>query len=313
LLNQFIDIGTNLDIESFKIELLISNNNSDDDTEIVVSSSKPKLESCGYKISYFLQAINTGLDGNTKFVFENAKGEYVWFFGDDDILFQEELVRLIEDIQNISPSVCLSSFIPLSYYDENNRVFSKNKVFSLPHEAIPALVKFPKITMYVIKKEALKNKNYNDLINACKGKYYLFVVYAVLAYIEDGTVLVRAENIAREDEDSLQLRYSPTVFSGLYESLELVFTNIDKLNYLAFINKITNSTMMKYILSFLYMHYRNKITLPNDILENDQRYLQINLKDIFLSCANVKLFLKLLVALVIFSVHSNYKVKKVKT
>ena len=101
-----------------------------------------------------------------------------------------------------------------------------------------------------------------------------------LAYIEDGTVLVRAENIARADEDCLQLRYSPTVFSGLYESLELVFTNINKLKYLAFINKITNSTMMKYILSFLYMHYRNKITLPNDILENDQRYLQINLKDV---------------------------------
>jgi len=282
LLNQFIDIGTNLDIESFKIELLISNNNSDDDTEIVVSSSKPKLESCGYKISYFLQPINTGLDGNTKFVFENAKGEYVWFFGDDDILFQEAIVRLIEDIQNISPSVCLSSFMQSSY-DENNRVFLKNKekkVLSLPHEAIPALVKFPKITMYVIKKEALKNKNYTDLINACIGKYYLFVVYAVLAYIEDGTVLVRAENIARADEDCLQLRYSPTVFSGLYESLELVFTNINKLNYLAFINKVTNSTMMKYILSFLYMHYRNKITLPNDILENDQRYLQINLKDV---------------------------------
>ena len=77
-----------------RVELVISDNASPDDTPTVVTSFREK----GLPLIYNRNEMNLGADANIVRCYEMAQGEYVWIFGDDDIIvpggLQEVLRRL---------------------------------------------------------------------------------------------------------------------------------------------------------------------------------------------------------------------------
>ncbi len=82
-----------------EIELIISDNNSSDGTQQV-------LESFGDSISSFKQSSNLGYDGNVSFLFTKAKGTFVMFLADDDILLESGFISLISAIRDNSTVDC---------------------------------------------------------------------------------------------------------------------------------------------------------------------------------------------------------------
>jgi glycosyltransferase involved in cell wall biosynthesis len=77
-----------------RVELIVSDNASPDDTPTVVASFREK----GLVLTYSKNETNIGADANVVRCYEMARGEYVWIFGDDDIIvpgaLQEVLLRL---------------------------------------------------------------------------------------------------------------------------------------------------------------------------------------------------------------------------
>lgn len=75
------------------IEVLVSNNNSPDGTDVFMNTFEK------INLKYFKQEINIGPDANFLFLFEQAKGEYIWLPGDDDTIRQDTISFMLNSMK----------------------------------------------------------------------------------------------------------------------------------------------------------------------------------------------------------------------
>jgi len=78
-----------------RVELIVSDNASPDDTPGVIASFREK----GLALNYNRNEINIGADGNFIRCYELARGEYVWIFGDDDIILPGGLREVLNCLE----------------------------------------------------------------------------------------------------------------------------------------------------------------------------------------------------------------------
>lgn len=106
------------------IEILISDNASSDDSQFLpqyIDKNSP-LESL--TIRYIRNECNIGADENFLRCIQEAKGEFVWLLGDDELLENEAVTTILEVIDSMSPRL-------LILMDKNySSGVTKNKVFS---------------------------------------------------------------------------------------------------------------------------------------------------------------------------------------
>lgn len=76
-----------------QIEVIISNNYSSDDTQKLLNSI------CYSNTTIFHQKENIGLIGNLLFLQKKAKGKFIWFIGDDDVI-KEGTINYVISILN---------------------------------------------------------------------------------------------------------------------------------------------------------------------------------------------------------------------
>lgn len=103
---------------SGKIEICISDNASTDGTDELLK----ELSACKY-INIFRQSANLGFDKNYVTVFSMARGEYVWILGDDDIIVENGLEKLLQLLQNESPDY---AYIHIASADSDLPNYFKN-------------------------------------------------------------------------------------------------------------------------------------------------------------------------------------------
>lgn len=96
-----------------KIEILISDNNSNDDTKFIVSKflNLPNIK-------YIQQSNNIGAAENLIYLYNLAKGKWVFGIGDDDIISED--INLLEKILEKSDS---STYFLLGTHHLNNFIF----------------------------------------------------------------------------------------------------------------------------------------------------------------------------------------------
>ena len=78
-----------------QIELIVSDNASPDDTEQVMQVFLRE----GLRCRYIRNETNIGADPNFLQCYDQAKGKYVWIFGDDDVLFPGALAHIVGYLQ----------------------------------------------------------------------------------------------------------------------------------------------------------------------------------------------------------------------
>jgi glycosyltransferase involved in cell wall biosynthesis len=91
-------IKDNVECAAGKIEVCISDNASTDGTNEFLKELSPRKY-----ISAIRQSENLGFDKNYAAVFSMAKGNYVWILGDDDIIVENGLEKLLQLLQDESP------------------------------------------------------------------------------------------------------------------------------------------------------------------------------------------------------------------
>lgn len=86
---------------AIRVELLISDNASTDETEAYLR----EISCCGLKI--VRNPINIGGDRNFLACVERASGEYVWLFGDDDVVEPGGLKRIVSLLLREHPTLLI--------------------------------------------------------------------------------------------------------------------------------------------------------------------------------------------------------------
>ena len=83
-----------------EVELLVSDNASTDETQAVCKEMTGRLP-----LRYHRQERNVGFDHNALWIVENAQGEYLWMFGDDDLMVEGSIGRMLAFLKEQKTSV----------------------------------------------------------------------------------------------------------------------------------------------------------------------------------------------------------------
>lgn len=78
------------------IVVYVRDNNSSDDTQAIVESYQKKYSN----LVYHKNEINIGMTPNFMMLVNNCREDYFWLFGDDDMLHQDGLEKVVNAIEN---------------------------------------------------------------------------------------------------------------------------------------------------------------------------------------------------------------------
>jgi abequosyltransferase len=104
------------------VELIISDNCSTDGTEGIVRA----LIKEGHRISYVRNSANIGPDANILQCFEAASGSYAWVLGDDDVILEGSISKLLYLLKSDYSIVYLSP----SWFQDDFRTARRKDPFS---------------------------------------------------------------------------------------------------------------------------------------------------------------------------------------
>lgn len=196
------------------VEVIVSDNASTDGTAKFLQN----FESGRMQFRWFRQKENLGLDGNMSFLYQESKGEYVWYFSDDDVVFPNAIDRVFHALTDCAPAALLFSFV--------QPVGSKNRTFNYDDEVtvvgnseqiIELLAHYPKLSIYVYKKISLAKDEWNE-VNRFIGSNYQFIAlgYSILRNVDSPKLCVISEPLASCDEDFNLVRFTPETWGNAW-------------------------------------------------------------------------------------------------
>jgi glycosyltransferase involved in cell wall biosynthesis len=193
-----------------QVQILVSDNASNDDTQIRLTS----FRSTQFSLNYFRQEKNIGFDGNVRFLYENVKTDYVWFFSDDDILLPGAISTVFDGLYATRPDVLLFSFIqpPGSKYRTFNLPDQFAEVTS-PIEIIRYIALYPKISIYIFRKIELSNDQTAELQPFYEnGFFWIDLCYSIIAASVNSKLCIISQPLAECDDEFNNIRFGPSVF-----------------------------------------------------------------------------------------------------
>lgn len=218
LLNQ-IDQYLNIDINYTNlIDVIISDNGSNDNTFDIVSNFM--INKSNYK--YFRHDENKGFDNNIKFLYNVAESEFVWYFSDDDIIFDYTFEKIIMTLQVYNPDILLFSFAQpktnkILTFNSNKPLFTSYE----PSEIIELIALYPKLSIYVLRKFKINNENqtYLDTIIG-KGFYFLSLSFSIISLSKNPKITIISEQLASCDDEYNNFSIPPDIFLFYYETFQ---------------------------------------------------------------------------------------------
>lgn len=140
LLPQIIRQACELE-QGGRVEILVSDNASSDGTEAYCRSLNAGA------ITYFRNEVNIGGDRNFLACVDRAKGEYVWLFGDDELIEEEGVSRVVGALIQSHPALVILGGRPdapdaryAGYKECVTTEMKSNPLFPLAHTLITANV-----------------------------------------------------------------------------------------------------------------------------------------------------------------------------
>lgn len=224
---------------SNNFELIIIDGKSTDNTLSLIKKYNKN-------INYFISEKDTGIYDAMNKGLKYANGEYVYFLGADDTLYNKNVLRNIEKYLNNKVDI-LSGNVYLIDRNLNMRKLARNKYTKkeiisgqmLPHQGL-----FVRRTLALKYKFNIKYKiasDYEMLLKIIKDNYNIVYIDDVIAnYNVSGISSLQTEILIRE--------YT-----------EILKENISEEKALLFIRKINNNSLKKYIKIFLKCFLGNKI------------------------------------------------------
>ena len=160
------------------VDVLVRDNSDNDETKNEIAHSEFAVESW---LDYSKNEGNVGFDRNMLNLFCEAKGDYVWFIGDDDIIFEGSIQKVLELIAENADIVHLPFRQPqnLEYpqYQRSPRI----QYWMETSAAVEQILKYIKITSFVLRRNslALDQKKLSEAFGV-SGWMHLILCFEVL-------------------------------------------------------------------------------------------------------------------------------------
>lgn len=203
------------------VRVLVSDNASSDDTSETISEFKHGK----INLTYYCQSTNLGFDRNVMYLYENIESEYVWFFSDDDIPLPGSIHNVFQTLMEEKPDVLLFSFIQPPESKERCFKYNKEKkIIGDPAETIKLLNKYPKVSIYILRKILLTQSRKEELkpfINS--GFIFISLAYTVLNSFANPKLGIISKPLATCDKDYNNFNFNPDTFLYMYKVYEHPF------------------------------------------------------------------------------------------
>lgn len=149
------------------VEILVSDNASTDDTTEMIITYFPKVK-------YYRNEKNIGPDKNFLQCYKLATGKYIWLLGDDDIVFDKAIDKVVAVLKKEAVSLLTMNYVSFAgdydlgkctkpYFDTNNDILittDKDRYISVVKHHLTF------ISCFIIDKDVFKNvkdpSNYED-------------------------------------------------------------------------------------------------------------------------------------------------------
>jgi glycosyltransferase involved in cell wall biosynthesis len=244
-----------------EIEILVSNDGSKDETSIMLATRFTNVPN----LQVFNQSRNLGQDGNVDFLFQRSSGQYVWFFGDDDVPFENALQVVVAALKQNKPTALLFSFSqppgsPLRQFDYDVPYYSATR----GDEIISLLRRYPKLSIYILRKPVTESTKPEDR-DFMLGTNWYFLALVDLCFSADPkpSLGIISEQLASADEDWDLIRLEPHTWGALWKiSLLPYFKSVDP--HLK--KKLEEESLRTYV-NFLFSAKTGALRL-----ENEQQY-----------------------------------------
>jgi len=275
-----------------EIGIFISNNGSTDNTMSAIISFDEKFTRAGIQFEYENKNKNIGMDLNYLNMIHAPNAKYIWFFSDDDVLFENRIDGLMTSIKKHMPSVCNFSFIQKPYDSCNFRYKGLNEGIYTDVKEYPTLVT-TKISSCILSTKHLGGYVIDDEVVV--GTCWAYIPYIFSNLLEDNKLLIYPYPVASSDDDHLQLRYDPIVFTNLYGLIESIYKKYNReCDFKQ--SKIIKPVPMFTDINFLIKFITDEVVLDDTHVEMIKKRIMLNLLDykLWLDFRMYKNILKLL-------------------
>ena len=193
-----------------QVDVLVSDNASTDDTAMLLEA----FQFPGVTVEMLYQSENLGFDGNVHELYVQCKSEYIWYFADDDILFDGAIARVVATIQSNLPQVLMFSFEqPLGsgirFFDYPNDVYLPQSL----DEQAELVFRMPKVTAYILQKKetvAAVIEESKEFLGT--NFYFIALCYSLLNQEQNPQLAVISDILAGADESYMEIRFSADTF-----------------------------------------------------------------------------------------------------
>jgi glycosyltransferase involved in cell wall biosynthesis len=298
------------------INVLVCNNGSLDNTLEVISKHVVIFRSVG--INFFTASfdMNQGFDSNVQLCYQESNSEYVWFLSDDDNIKPGVIDHIISDINNFQPSIIYYNHEQFPYTLQNPYI--TDKIIVNPNSLdiiflLNKLVKWPKLSSYVLKKNNCLSKVEN--LNA--GFHH--VSLALECALSKGNVLLSPTFNASPDADYLEnIDFPPYIGNGLNK---VILNTLKVHDLLALYDELALSRTDPLIssLNTLGAYYRGKhvltLSLRKDLWEKVNEHLKLELIMRLIDFKLLKELIKFLISLCysfLFTIISGKQIRKIR-
>ena len=249
-----IDNGSNFITND--VNVYVSNNASTDNTKEVIDKYKIIFKNKGISFSYVNHVKSIGMGGNFINVYTKPRSDYIWWCSDDDIIFTELIPELLDILKANTPSVLNAGFLQPPYTIENSRYQTEDLGFYNDKESIVKMIS-TKLTALIVRRKVKLNIVY-ELI---KNSYWSHIYIALDLIFSDGRYFIFPKNIARCDDQYLNIRYPPDALFELKEVLHKMYSKYDIND--SQINLFNKLDTVLVNLHYLKLHYTKEAVLSS--------------------------------------------------
>jgi glycosyltransferase involved in cell wall biosynthesis len=167
-----------------RVELIVSDNACTDETPALIEGYRQR----GLRLRYLRNEANLGPDGNILQCFEQARGKYVWVFGDDDILVPGGVAKILALLAE--GDYGLAFVTPFAFHSDYIAEKTSDR-FGRHAESLPGAVPFARragqlimfISAMIVNKDlysSIPHRDLRALVGSCLVQLgWLFPVLAV--------------------------------------------------------------------------------------------------------------------------------------
>ena len=226
-------IGSGLDD---RIEIIIGNDASSDGTEVFLNQLQEKYRF----IKVINHSKNLGFSENVEKIVAEARGEYIWHFGDDDLITDNAVKRVLEVITNNDPNYILLNTINIESLDNRNlnykiigdkRLNINEDVFIKNFEAETDKLLKIQNWLYLtnlLSSVACKKKLYLDCMDSAKqyarkDNLYMWQIAIIIGISKLGRLYIVAEQLIlhRKNENNWSGSVHKILKLNLYDSSDV--------------------------------------------------------------------------------------------